>query len=137
MSDSFYDLLGILSQVIIQSKIIFQLLCKEKIDWDSCLPEVIIKIWQEFINTSRYIFGEFNSNYETLQFHGFCDSSQKPSIYLRLKLTLPVKKLTIPRIELLSCLLLAKLMSTVLNALKCKYSEATLDCLIQKLPYAG
>ena len=30
--------------------------------------------------------------------------------------------------ELLSCLLLAKLMSTVLNALECKYNEAAVKC---------
>ena len=35
----------------------------------------------------------------------------------------PLKKLTIPRLEFLSRLLLAKLMSPVLNALKCKCIE--------------
>ena len=35
VSASFYAPLGILSPVVIQAKIIFQLLFKEKIDWDS------------------------------------------------------------------------------------------------------
>ena len=96
----------------------------------SCLKSI------KKINISRYIFGEVNSNNETFQFHGFCDSSQEAYcavVYIRIQnsVGISVDLLTAkstPRLELLSCLLLAKLMSTVLNALKCKYSEATVKC---------
>ena len=40
----------------------------------------------------------------------------------------PLEQQTIPRLELLSCFLLAKLMSTVLNALTRKYKEAAVYC---------
>ena len=41
VSSSFYDPLGIISPITVQAKIIFQLLCKERLDWDSELPKTL------------------------------------------------------------------------------------------------
>lgn len=85
------------------------------------------------------------SNFESIQLHGFCDASSKAFaavIYLRLQTTkrvsvslliaksriAPLKTLTIPRLELCSAVLLAKLMSFVLKHLLASFPSIDLCC---------
>ena len=49
VSSSFYDPLGLISPISVQSKHILQLLYKEKLDWDSLISEVLVTIWNSFI----------------------------------------------------------------------------------------
>ena len=51
ISASFYDPLGLLiSPVIAPVKTIFQLLCKDKLDWDEKVLLEIEVIWKEFLS---------------------------------------------------------------------------------------
>ena len=50
----FYDLLGLVSPVVLQSKLIHQSLCKEKINWDTIVPESIRNVWDKFVETLRH-----------------------------------------------------------------------------------
>ena len=50
----FYDLLGLVSPVVLQSKLIYQSLCKEKINWDTIVPESIRNVRDKFVETLRH-----------------------------------------------------------------------------------
>ena len=65
VTSSIYDPTGVVSPITIQAKVIFQLLCKEKIDWDSEIPQPIIKVWKEFIM--------FLKSLEIIRIHEFID----------------------------------------------------------------
>jgi len=48
-SSKLFDPLGLLSPFIIAAKILFQVLCKDKIDWDQTLTEPWLTKWKQFI----------------------------------------------------------------------------------------
>ena len=50
----FYDPLGLVSPVVLQSILIYQSLCKEKINWDTIVPESIRNVWDKFVETLRH-----------------------------------------------------------------------------------
>ena len=50
----FYDPLGLISPIVLQSKLIYQSLCKEKLTWDTIVPEPFKKQWDTFIDKLRY-----------------------------------------------------------------------------------
>ena len=50
----FYDPLGLVSPIVLQSKLIYQSLCKEKINWDFIVPESIRNVWDKFVETLRH-----------------------------------------------------------------------------------
>ena len=50
----FYDPLGLVSPVVLQSILIYQSLCKEKINWDTIVPESIRNMWDKFVETLRH-----------------------------------------------------------------------------------
>ena len=141
ISASFYDPLGLISPVTARVKTIFQLLCKDKLDWDEKVPLEIEIIWKEFLSNlenwnclkvKRFAFYEIEENILSVDLHGFCDSSNQiycAVVYLRIETTFgirvsllvsktkvtPLKKLSMPRLELLSCVLLSKLLNEVLS----------------------
>ena len=43
ISSSFFDPLGLITPMVIQAKLIFQLMCREQLDWDAVVPENISK----------------------------------------------------------------------------------------------
>ena len=47
----FYDLLGLVSPIVLRSKLIYQSLCKEKINWDTIGPESIRNVWDSLLET--------------------------------------------------------------------------------------
>ena len=51
----FYDPLGLVSPIVLHSKLIYQLLCKEKINWDTILPESIGNVWDKFVEALRHL----------------------------------------------------------------------------------
>ena len=81
----FYDLLGIISPVTIRMKILFQMLCKRRVDWDQLLSEDLLKNWSEIIldlSKAEPISVEkcyFSIGEECLKtkvsLQGFCDAS--------------------------------------------------------------
>ena len=141
ISASFYDPLGLISPVTARVKTIFQLLCKDKLDWDEKVPLEIEVIWESFLSNlenwnclkvKRFAFYEIEENILSVDLHRFCDRSNQiycAVVYLRIetmfgirvsllvsktKVT-PLKKLSMPRLELLSCVLLSKLLNEVLS----------------------
>lgn len=45
----FYDLLWFLALITIKFKILFQKLCRNKLDWDSPLPNDLLALWKDLV----------------------------------------------------------------------------------------
>ncbi|XP_067209400.1 uncharacterized protein [Linepithema humile] len=139
-----FDPLGFLSPVIITAKILIQETWSMKIDWDDPLPPIANSKWTKFITSCqdinklrfpRWIGTDASS---LLEIHGFCDASSDAMaavVYSRSTSSegqvaiqfvcsktkvAPLKKLTIPRLELSGAVLLVKLVSQVLRVLNRK-----------------
>jgi len=141
---SIYDPLGFLAPITARIKTIFQMICKDGQSWDDEIPKDIMRVWNEFINVvdklrvlriPRFCFVQPEENVTRIELHGFCDSSNSVyccNVYLRvvtsvsIKVSLlaaksrvaPIKAVTIPRLELLGCVLLTKLVKEIKVALK-------------------
>ena len=112
-----------------------------QLDWDDTVPESIHKSWLEWAK-GLSLLDSFDvprcvTVSQNVSLIGFCDASEKAyaaAIYLRevtsssdVKVTLlvsksrvaPLKKMTIPRLELLAALILSRLMNFVRDALSC------------------
>ena len=135
----FYDPLGFLSPVIVTLKIFFQEMCKLKLDWDDQLPNELLSKWTDIVSRFQgtvitlprcYIPSLGTTPAYVLE--GFCDAStaayaaivylcvgSESAHFVASKTRVsPLTQQSIPRLELLSCLLLAKLTSSVLEALQ-------------------
>ena len=137
-----YDPMGLAAPVTVRLKILFQELCQEGLDWDEPLPTTLLAKWQaqvdslqqaSMIRVPRYYFSsESPTGFFSLQ--GFCDASKvayAAVVYLLVKSTevcytrlvacktrvAPTHAQTIPCLELLSAVLLSKLMASVSSAL--------------------
>ena len=119
----------------------FQSVCSRKLGWDDPLPEEVSLKWSEFrsqlfllerVRVQRHIL---LPEADRVELHGFSDASQSAysaCIYVKssrgsesmCRLAMcknrvaPKKKLTIPRLELMGALLLARLMAVVVAFLK-------------------
>ena len=143
---TYYDPLGMLQPIIIKMKIMFQQICKLSLDWDSALPDNLKQTFfclqsflkeNEQIEVPRYIFDiDKNESQFKIKLHGFSDASLQAYgavIYSRClskssnittnlipskSRAAPIKPTTAPRLELLSNLLLARLMKTLKKPFK-------------------
>ena len=139
-----YDPLGLLSPVIILLKIIFQSICKTRVGWDNPVDSFIHEQWLNLVQDAKkvgvvqlkrhYFHGRSTADLRSVQLHGFADASEKAYgavVYLRIETTTgtvftqlvssktrvaPMNGETIPRLELLGALVLARLVNTVLAA---------------------
>ncbi|XP_058448917.1 uncharacterized protein LOC131428875 [Malaya genurostris] len=136
-----YDPLGIVSPVISWAKIRMQHLWLVNVDWDEPVPQEIEAKWKEFHaqipllkqhKVPRYLFIQ---EYCTIQFHVFCDASEvgygacmyarsiNKAAQVRIQLiaaksrVAPIKRLSLPRLELCAALLGARLYARVSVAL--------------------
>ncbi len=143
-----FDPLGLISPVVIKAKILLQQLWLEKLDWDDQLCPDTVNQWTKFredisklteLRIPRWI--NLQANSYSVQLHGFSDASQLAMaavVYLRVtdhkgnsKVTLvcsktrvaPIKRLTIPRLELSAAVLLAHLI---------RHTQSTLE--LQDVP---
>ena len=150
----FYDPLGFLSLVIICFKILFQKLCQCKCDWDEVISEELEGEWKLLVSDlkmasplslPRSYFFELTDPTVSATLCGFCNASIKAYaavVYLVLKTetrssvqfiaaktrVAPLKSQTIPRLELLSALLLANLIVSVHSSLRHQIPSLTIKC---------
>ena len=140
----FFDPLGIVSPVIVQFKLLFQEMCKLKLEWDEPLTGELLELWNTLIEdlksptpiiVSQCYFIHHCSPGMVLRLCGFCDASTKAYaavVYLEIDCdgvsqfrfiaaktrVSPLATHSIPRLELLAALLLSRLITCVHNALK-------------------
>ena len=132
-----FDVLGWFSPAIIKVKILLQRLWELKVDWDDPVPDSIKDSWLQWRSELQCLSDKHISRcyfpkgvtIESTQLHGFCDASEDAYagvIYLRLTdldgnvhvslviaktKVAPIKRLTIPRLELCGANLLAQLLN--------------------------
>ena len=138
-----YDPLGFLSPVTVKFKMLMQELCKTKVGWDQPLEGEVLTKWCGLIDDLRrghsmtlprcYLSGA-RDEARRYRLYGFCDAStaayaavvylveeaddHKYSSFVVSKTRVSrLKAQTIPRLELLSMLLLARLVYSVTEAL--------------------
>ena len=137
----FYDPLGLFNPVILIPKLLFQSVCGVKLGWDDPLPEEVAVKWLEFrsqlfilerVRVQRHIL---LPGAQRIELHGFSDASlsaysaviyvkssrdsdSQCSLVMCKNRVAPKKKLTIPRLELMGALLLARLMAVVVAFLR-------------------
>lgn len=142
-----YDPLGLLGPVILYAKVIIQELWQSKISWDESVPTDLYTKWTNFYN--QLILLEkislrrkvLISNPRKIELHGFSDASERgygACIYIRStnangnvfcyllcskSRVAPLKKLTIPKLELCGALLLVTLYKEVIKSIKLKFSQ--------------
>ena len=139
-----FDVFGWLSPCTVKMKIQFQRLWELKLCWDEPVPEEVHELWSRWrielpllsnIQIPRCFFKK-DSQVSTRELHGFSDASEKAYsavVYLRIQhdngTTLmslvssktkvaPLKKLTIPRLELCGARLLSQLISHIQSLIK-------------------
>ena len=143
-----FDPLGMLSPFVVKMKSLFQVICQEKKDWDEPLCGDLLKEWNSIVNelpslNAVRISGCYfllHIHLAMTELHAFSDASNKAyaaviymrSIYDNGQILVrfvasktriaPVKKQTIPRLELLGAVILAHLVSTVVKSLSCDTS---------------
>ena len=138
----FYDPIGIVSPITVQLKVFAQQLCKAKMRWDDPLSDILRLKWESLLDSLRVqplsiprsMFSGIDKSSMKCQLHGFCDASSiayAAVVYMKIQTPLetvvrfvasrtrvaPIQTVTIPRLELLSALLLAKLVTAVSSAL--------------------
>ena len=131
-----FDVLGWFSPSTIMVKVLLQRLWEQKIEWDEEVPLSIKDVWLRWRSElkllatkhiPRYYFSK-QSTCTSFELHGFCDASEaayaavvyfrtldskgNPHISLITSKTkvAPIKRLTIPRLELCGAHLLARLL---------------------------
>ena len=95
-----YDPLGLLSPDIILLKIIFQAICKSKLEWDDPVDSFLHEQWLKLVQDIKkvgvleakrhYFHGSTSEDLQRVQLHGFADASEKAYgavVYLRVELT--------------------------------------------------
>lgn len=137
-----FDPLGCLAPVIISAKLLIQEVWTLKVDWDQQLPPDVIRKWTEFLDNLQELaklevprWMNMTSTGQ-LEIHGFCDASSKAiaavvfcrnadsdgivtTRFMCAKTKVaPLKRLTIPRLELSGAVLLTKLVKQVLRVLQ-------------------
>ena len=138
-----FDPLGLVSCVIVLMKILFQQLCVENVTWKEELVGKHAKLYLDWIDDlkqvdtitlNRCVYSGVGEEIQSCELHGFGDASERAycavvyfvcrtstAVYVQLLAAktrvAPLKALTIPRLELMSALMLAKLVDSVKKAL--------------------
>ena len=137
--NSVYDVLGWASPLMVSAKLIFSEICIKNYHWDDKLPEDVSTKWDKWRsalaihNTVTVPRSVCTTSGSTFELHGFADASKYAvcaAIYVvEYKMDIPVsqnllvaksrvaKPFSIPRLELIAALTLAKLQTNVISAL--------------------
>lgn len=145
-----FDPLGLIGPSTIRAKIIMQKLWESGSGWDESVSQDVFNAWNDFeaklhclshIRVSRQVT---ISTYIDIQLHGFCDASTKAYgavVYIRavdsngscfIKIlcaksrVAPLKTISLPRLELSSAVLLARLAKRINDTLNITFSSITL-----------
>ena len=145
-----FDPLGVVAPVAILFKMFCQQLCEARIGWDEIVTGSLLEKWKcllammketRVITVPRCLLRDVPLPCSSVRLIGFCDASTKAYaavVYVRLETeenvdvkfvaaktrVAPVGGVTIPRLELLSAVLLSKLITGISSALE---SELQLD----------
>jgi len=150
VATKFYDPIGFMAPVIICFKMLFQELCISGIAWDEPLSGDLLARWKWLVSgfqgvitsVPRCYFGLLGKEGNCCSLVGFCDASAgayAAVVYLRIEGSAgttvsfvvsktrvsPISQQSIPRLELLSTLLLAKLINSVSIALEAEIQLQT------------
>ncbi|XP_059222665.1 uncharacterized protein LOC131996772 [Stomoxys calcitrans] len=137
-----FDPCGWLAPIVVVAKLVMQQVWLDKIDWDDALKSITLINWQNFVKNSgaiesvkipRWIRFTPGSKVEV---HGFCDASESAygaALYIRVEhdnhqtdtfllaaktRVAPIKKISLPRLELCGAVLLSKLASATITNLQ-------------------
>lgn len=136
-----YDPLGLLGPVTFYAKYLMQLLWCSGVSWDDDAPENIASEWLRFKSQLSSLASvafprRVIHSFDDFQVHGFCDASERgycAAVYFRVvhpngeisvelccskTKVAPLKKLSIPRLELQAAVLLSDLLEAVMKALE-------------------
>ena len=151
---SIFDPVGILSPAVLPLKILFQRMCKEGGSWDDDINNEFKAVWKKWLlsahKTSNVVIPRYYLQKEKpveFEIIGYCDASEKAYsavTYLRVtykngqvSTQIIVAKtrvslaevITIPQLELMSRLLLARLVHSVYFALTRRFPISKVLCL--------
>ena len=155
----FYDPLGLVTPVTTRFKIFTQELCEAGVDWDQLLTGDTLQRWKSLASelqeghtvvVPRFMCSHNVAEVNSYELWGFCDASVSAYaavIYLVTdtsmgkSLTLitskarvaPTQAQTIPRLELLSALLLARLIAAVSDALSSRLNLRAPRCFTDSM----
>lgn len=149
ITSQIFDPLGLLGPIVVRAKIFMQLLWQEKIGWDQGLPENLQKSWLNFcsdlhlLNTLSIPRQVVNETSVLLELHGFADSSEKAygaCVYVVCQVdnsntyetkllcaksrVCPIKKITLPKLELCAAVLLSKLIKKVQQSFRININQS-------------
>jgi hypothetical protein len=132
-----FDPLGLLSPITVRAKIILQELWQQKFDWDSPLPMDVQEKWRNVasdlsssvkINFRRSYFHDNHDVIAETKLHVFCDASMssygavayisrgfETTLMMSKNRVAPLKKLTIPRLELMAAVTGARLCQHIIQ----------------------
>ena len=146
---SVFDPLGLINPIVVKMKVFFQKLCYLKLNWDEEITGDALVDWSEIIDELSvldiikfpriYCVDSDDNPIVSTELHGFCDASEKAygcCVYLRSTLksrevrvnlitaksrVCPMKKVTIPKLELLGCMLLSNVLKELISILRTVY----------------
>lgn len=145
-----FDPLGFISPVVIKAKMLLQELWLHKLHWDDQLPPQLTERWlsirEELKDLAKLTVPRWLNTWSTskIELHGFSDASQfamAAVVYITVTSestgclsaivcsktkVAPLKKLTIPRLELTAAVLLTKLVARVQKLINLDISRISL-----------
>ena len=149
-----FDPLGLISPVTVVVRMLLQNLCANKSEWDNIISESDKKLIQDWLKDlekvqrvviRRYYFPEETRRVRTASLHGFGDASKgaycavvylciwtgnryTTSLVASKSRVTPLAPMSIPRLELIAALILARLITSVKEALKSVISIDQVHC---------